>query len=279
MDEQKLSYLDSIFDIKDKTVVITGASSDLGRGIARGFGLAGAQLILVSRSNPSVLISELAADNIVAFNYQADVMDRDRLHETAATVEGKHGPIDVLINMAGGNRSGATTSSERTFFDLSIDEIEEVIALNLFGGAIIPCQSFGRQMTKNPNGGSIINISSMAATRPLTRIVGYAAAKAAVENFTKWLAVSVAQGGSPKLRVNAIAPGFFLSEQNRYLLYDERGQPRKRCESIIEHTPMGRLGSKDDLLGAALFLASAASAFVTGTVIAVDGGFGAFSGV
>jgi len=274
-----MTYLSRLFDIEDRAVVITGASSDLGRGVARGFGFAGARLILISRSDLSSFVKELAADNIVAFSYQSDVMDRDRLLKTAHVLESEHGSPDVLINMAGGNNPGATTSSESTFFDLSVEQIQDVVALNLFGGAVLPCQAFGRSMIKNPDGGSIINVSSMAATRPLTRIVGYSAAKAAVENFTKWLAVTVAKEHCPRVRVNAIAPGFFLSDQNRYLLFDEGEQPTKRCEAIIEHTPMGRLGVKEDLMGAALFLGSKASAFVTGTVIPVDGGFGAFSGV
>lgn len=274
-----MSYLDSLFNVAGKAVVITGASSDLGRGIAWGFGRAGARLILISRGDQAALLSEFAAENIDAYSYKSDVMDPDRLAATVDAIEREHGSVDVLVNMTGGNRPGASTSAERTFFDLDVGEIEQVVALNLFGGAVIPCQAFGRVMSNNPAGGSIINISSMAAARPLTRVVGYAAAKAAVENFTRWLAVSVAQNGAPMLRVNAIAPGFFVSDQNRYLLYNEGGQPTERCRSIVGHTPMGRLGDRDDLIGAALFLGSNASAFVTGTVLAVDGGFGAFSGV
>ena len=274
-----MSYLHGLFDIADKVVLITGASSDLGRGIAYGFGSAGARLVLLSRSDQSSFVRDLSAENIVAASYPADVMNREQLRSTVEVVERDHGPIDVLINMAGGNRPGATTSPERSFFDLRTDDIEEVVNLNLFGGAIIPCQVVGSSMRNNPHGGSIVNVSSMAAGRPLTRIVGYAAAKAAVENFTKWLAVSLAHDGYPSLRVNAIAPGFVLTDQNRYLLFDEMQKPTKRCEAIIGHTPMGRLGASDDLLGAALFLGSSASSFVTGTVIPVDGGFGAFSGV
>ena len=273
-----MSYLGNLFDIAGKVVVITGASSDLGRGLARGFGRAGACLVLLSRSDLSEFVDELKSEDIRAMAYRADVMRADVLSTVVDAVERDHGAIDVLINMAGGNRPGATTSADRSFFDLDIGEMEQVVALNLFGGAVIPCQVVGARMRSNPNGGSIINVSSMAATRPLTRIVGYAAAKAAVDNFTKWLAVSMAQSGYA-VRVNAIAPGFFLTEQNRYLLFDADGQPTPRCRSIIDHPPVGSLGCGDDLVGAAMFLASRASGFVTGTVLAVDGGFGAFSGV
>ena len=173
----------------------------------------------------------------------------------------------------------ATTSSELSFFDLELSSLQKVITLNLFGGAILPAQVFGKVMAENKNGGSIINISSMNALRPLTRILGYSAAKAAVSNFTQWLAVHFAQQYNKKLRVNAIAPGFFHTTQNHYLLFENSGELTDRGKAIINHTPMGEFGKPEDLTGVCIWLASDASRFVTGTVIPVDGGFNAFAGV
>ncbi|MCX7846226.1 MAG: SDR family oxidoreductase, partial [Dictyoglomaceae bacterium] len=165
------------------------------------------------------------------------------------------------------------------FFDLPIEALKKVIDLNLFGGAIIPSQVFGKMMLENKDGGVIINFSSMASFRPLTRTIGYSAAKAAVSNFTQWLAVYIAQEYSPKIRVNAIAPGFLLTKQNRYLLLDENGNLTPRGQAVINHTPMGRFGDPDELIGTIIWLSSPASSFVTGAVIPVDGGFNAYSGV
>jgi len=187
--------------------------------------------------------------------------------------------VDILINAAGGNVKEATTSEELTFFDLPLSAFEKVVGLNLFGGAILPCQVFGRDMVKNEEGGSIINISSMSAFRPLTRTAGYSAAKAAVSNFTKWIANHFTQEYNKKLRINAIAPGFLLTQQNRYLLLDKDGNFTPRAKSIISNTPMGEFGKPEDLIGACVWLASNASRFVTGVVVPIDGGFNAYSGV
>jgi NAD(P)-dependent dehydrogenase (short-subunit alcohol dehydrogenase family) len=212
--------------------------------------------------------------------YKMDVLTLDSINEQCAAIYRDFGEVDVLINGAGGNLKEATTSPELAFFDLPRGALEKVIALNLFGGAILPSQVFGRRMVKNPEGGSIINVSSMNALRPLTRIAGYSAAKAAVSNFTQWLAVHLAQEYNPRLRVNAIAPGFFLTDQNRFLLTDrETGKLTARGEAIIAHTPMRQFGKPDDLVGAVIWLASEASRFVTGVVVPIDGGFSAFSGV
>ena len=188
------------------------------------------------------------------------------------------GPVDILVNGAGGNNPLATTNDTRSFFDLSTEAINSVFSLNAIG-TIQTCRAFGRGMAERKQG-NIINITSMNALRPLTRIPAYSAAKAAVANFTQWLAVHMAQEYSPNIRVNAIAPGFFLTEQNRFLLTDvQSGELTERGQTIINHTPMARLGSPDDLVGTLLWFARPASAFVTGIVVPVDGGFSSFSGV
>ncbi len=173
----------------------------------------------------------------------------------------------------------ATVSPDCSFFDLPLEALQKVVSLNLFGGAIIPSQVIAQLMIENPNGGSIINFSSMVSFRPLTRTIGYSAAKAAVSNFTQWLAVHIAQNYTPKVRVNALAPGFFVTKQNYYLLYKEDGSLTSRGEAILSHTPCGRFGIPEDLLSTVLWLLSPASSFVTGNIVPVDGGFSAFSGV
>ena len=269
-----------IFGLENKTAVITGGAGVLGSKIAEGLGLAGAEIIICDLKNYNETAENLKKKGIKSKGYGINVMLKEKIEETCNAVIKDFGKVDVLINAAGGNMKEATTSKDLSFFDLPIEVMEKVVGLNLFGGAILPSQVFGKYMVKNPEGGSIINISSMNAYRPLTRIPGYSAAKAAVNNFTQWLAVHFAQEYNKKLRVNAIAPGFFLTEQNRYLLTDEKtGKLTPRGESIIAHTPMAEFGTPDDLIGTVVWLASRASRFVTGTVIAVDGGFSAFSGV
>ncbi|RPJ84510.1 MAG: SDR family oxidoreductase, partial [Acidobacteria bacterium] len=207
-----------------------------------------------------------------------DVLDRESLEAACKTVLARFGRIDGLINAAGGNRPQATTGPKQSFFDLPADALRWVFELNLIG-TIIPSQVFGKAMA-DAGDGVILNVSSMNAFRPLTRIAAYSAAKAGVNNFTQWLAVHLAQEYSPRLRVNAIAPGFFLTRQNEFLLVDkETGGMTPRGQSILSHTPMGRFGTPTDILGTVLFLLSPASAFVTGAVIPIDGGFAAFSGV
>jgi NAD(P)-dependent dehydrogenase (short-subunit alcohol dehydrogenase family) len=208
----------------------------------------------------------------------ADVLERETLVEAEETVRAEFGPVDTLINAAGGNNPQATTSIDLAFFDLPEEALHLVLDLNIVG-TILPSQVFGQKMAERGQG-VILNISSMNAYRPLTRIPAYSAAKAGVSNFTQWLAVHMAQEYSPRIRVNAIAPGFFLTVQNRFLLTDEAtGQLTPRGRTIIEHTPMGRFGEPEELLGTVLWLLSPASAFVTGIVVPVDGGFSAFSGV
>jgi NAD(P)-dependent dehydrogenase (short-subunit alcohol dehydrogenase family) len=213
-----------------------------------------------------------------AITVEGDVLKQDTLEKATRAVLSEFGRIDCLINGAGGNNPQATTRPDLTFFGLPEDALRYVFDLNMLG-TILPCQVFGRQMAEQGDG-VILNISSMTAIRPLTRVIGYSAAKAGVNNFTQWLAVHLAQQYSPRIRVNAIAPGFFIGEQNRNMLIDEKnGELTERGQSIIAHTPMGRFGEPDDLIGTVLWLLSPASAFVTGIVVPVDGGFSAFGGV
>jgi NAD(P)-dependent dehydrogenase (short-subunit alcohol dehydrogenase family) len=209
---------------------------------------------------------------------QGDVLQRDDLLKIAMEMIREFGRIDGLVNGAGGNSPQATTRPDQPFFDLPEEALRFVVELNLLG-TLLPTQILGKYMAQQRQG-VILNLSSMSSFRPLTRVVGYSAAKAALNNFTQWLAVHLAQEYSPRLRVNAIAPGFFLTEQNRFLLTDkDTGELTPRGQSIVSHTPMARFGQPDDLLGAALWLLSPASAFVTGIVVPIDGGFSAFSGV
>ena len=232
----------------------------------------------LNASAAEALAAGLRAEGGEAVAVTCDVLDRSSIESAARAVISRFGRVDILVNGAGGNRAEATTGENMRFFDLPAEAIRWVIDLNLMG-TILPSQVFGEIMAEQKVG-VIVNISSMNALRPLTRIAAYSSAKAAVSNFTRWLAVHMAQEYSPAIRVNAIAPGFFLTEQNRYLLTRQKtGEPTPRGRSIIEHTPMGRFGSPEDLLGALLWLVSPASAFVTGIVIPVDGGFSSFSGV
>ncbi len=268
-----------MFSLEGKTVVITGGAGVLGSAIARGLGKVGAKIALCDIVNAEKVAQELKSEGIEAKGYYINVMDIEKIQSCRDEVIKDFGKADILLNAAGGNTKGATTSEELKFFDLPLSALEKVIGLNLFGGAILPSQVFGKDMVKNQNGGSIINISSMNAFRPLTRIPGYSAAKAAVSNFTQWLAVHFAQEYNKKLRVNAIAPGFFLTTQNRFLLTNEDGSLTPRGKTIIAHTPMDKFGDPEDLIGTCVWLASDAAKFVTGIIVPVDGGFSAFSGV
>ena len=268
-----------LFRLKGKTAVVTGGAGVLGFQMARGLGKAGAAIAICDIKNAEEKAGELKDEGITARGYFINVLEKEEIKKCAAAVMKDFPKIDILVNAAGGNMKEATTSKELSFFDLPLSALEKVISLNLFGGAILPSQVFGKFMAENKSGGSIINISSMNAFRPLTRIPGYSAAKAAVNNFTQWLAVHLAQEYNKNLRVNAIAPGFFLTEQNRFLLLDEKGEPTERGKAIVFHTPMGRFGGPEELLGGLIYLASDASKFVTGVVLPIDGGFSAFSGV
>src|SRR2546421_11288517 len=274
-----LDELTRMYDFKGRTVVFTGGTGVLGRVMVRALVGCGASVAVIARDRDraTALLSELkGAGRAVAF--EGDATKRDDLERAAREVVEEFGRVDALVNGAGGNHPQATTSADLSFFDLPEEALRFVFELNLLG-TIFPAQVFGRQMAAQAEG-VILNVSSMSALRPLTRVLGYSAAKAGVNSFTQWLAVHLAQEYSPRIRVNAIAPGFFLTEQNRFLLTDqETGALTARGQSIINHTPMGRFGAPDDLLGTMLWLLSPASSFVTGIVVPVDGGFSAFGGV
>jgi NAD(P)-dependent dehydrogenase (short-subunit alcohol dehydrogenase family) len=268
-----------MFSLEGKTAVITGGAGVLGFAIAQGLGKAGVKIALCDIINADKVAKQLQEQGITAKGYYINVMDIEKIKSCRDEVIKDFGKVDILLNAAGGNTKGATTSEELNFFDLPLPALEKVVGLNLFGGAVLPSQVFGKIMVENKEGGSIINISSMSAFCPLTKVPGYSAAKAAVSNFTQWLAVHFAQEYNKNLRVNAIAPGFFLTTQNRFLLTNKDGSLTPRGETIIAHTPMDKFGDPEDLIGACVWLASDASKFVTGIIVPIDGGFSAFSGV
>src|SRR6266480_5277015 len=275
-----MTTFQTLFDIKDFTAVITGGSGQLGRAMAQCLAEQGVKVAILSlHAETSEKVAErIKAEGGQAIGIACDVLDRAALERTRELVTSIYGPIDILINAAGGNHPHATASKEVPFFDLDVQAVSDVFSTN-FTGTFQSCQVFGRDMAEQGQG-CIVNVTSMSALRPLTRIPAYSAAKAAVANFTQWLAVHMAQEYSPRIRVNAIAPGFFLTEQNRFLMIDAAsGDPTPRGASILHQTPMGRLGDPDDLVGTLLWLASPASSFVTGIVVPVDGGFSSFSGV
>jgi NAD(P)-dependent dehydrogenase (short-subunit alcohol dehydrogenase family) len=268
------------YDFSGRTVVITGATGVLGGELACALAGCRANVAMLDRNlEPGEGLLELMGDGASrAALVPGDVLDAGSLRDAAALIVGRFHRVDALVNMAGGNKAEATTHPGRSFFDLAPDALRSVFDLNLLG-TILPCQVFGRLMAERGEG-VILNVSSMNAFRPLTRIPAYSAAKAGVSNFTQWLAVHMAQEYSPRIRVNALAPGFLLTRQNRFLLTDEQtGALTPRGHTILAHTPMARFGEPSDLFGAALWLLSPASSFVTGAVIPIDGGFSAFSGV
>lgn len=269
-----------MFSLSEKTAVVTGGSGVLGSQMCSALAQAGAKVAVLGTTTEKTTAraNEIIAAGGQAMGAAVDVLSRDSVAAAAERISDAFGRIDILVNAAGGNKPEATTNATRQFFDVPEDALRWVFDLNLLG-TVLPSQIFGKQMAAQ-QAGVIINISSMAALRPLTRVLAYGGAKAAVNNFTQWLAVHMAQEYSPNIRVNAIAPGFFLGEQNRYLLIDqETGELTERGKQIIAHTPLGRFGDPQDLLGVLLWLASDASRFVTGIVVPVDGGFSAYSGV
>ena len=269
----------AFFGARGRTAVIAGGSGQLGGAMASALARAGARVAILARNveATNTVAEAIRKEGGAAIAVACDVLDRAALERSREQVSSAFGPADILVNAAGGNSPAATTTPDRPFFDLDANAVNRVLALN-FTGSLQACQVFGRDMAERRRG-CIVNVTSMSALRPLTRIAAYSAAKAAVANFTQWLAVHMAQEYSPDIRVNALAPGFFLTEQNRYLLTNSDGTLTPRGEAIISHTPAGRMGLPDDLAGTLLWLVSPAAAFVTGVVVPVDGGFAAFSGV
>ena len=271
----------SLFSVEGKTVAITGGAGVLCGSMAKGLAASGAKVCVLDfdEDRAKALCDEIQAAGGTAVCVKTDVLDREQVVKGFEFAVGELGRIDVLINGAGGNKKRATcVPPESLFFDLDPDAVRWVFDLNCLG-TILPSQVFGRHMADRGEG-VIINISSMNAFRPLTRIAAYSAAKAAISNFTQWLSTYMCQNHSTNIRVNAIAPGFFLTEQNRFLLTDEAtGELTPRGQQILDHTPQGRFGDPDDLLGTLVWLISDAAKFVTGIVVPVDGGFSAYSGV
>ncbi len=271
--------------LSGQTALVTGGAGVLGSVMVEALAELGMSVVIMGRNEERALALAESVNSAGgrALGISADVTDRSGLESARARVVDEFGGLEVLINAAGGNHPQATTSDAQSFFDLPAESIKSVFEVNCLG-IIYPCQVFGSlildTVQKGSGYGAIINISSMNAIRPLTRIPAYSAAKAAVSNFTQWLAVHMAQNYTPRIRVNAIAPGFFLTEQNRFLLMDEdTGEFTERGKSIISHTPDGELGHPQDLISTMLWLLDPASRFITGTVIPVDGGFSAYSGV
>ncbi|MFP4546772.1 MAG: SDR family oxidoreductase [Fidelibacterota bacterium] len=272
--------MNNLFDLNDKVICITGGTGVLGSAIAKGLIAAGAKVVLFDRNCPKAreLMERLNGDEKNIFAIKTDVLDKDSIEDSVAKAIDKFGQIDVLINAAGGNHPDATTSAEKAFYELTEKGMKHVFDLNIMG-TIIPSQIVSKHFAERGEG-QILNISSMNAYTPLTRIPAYSAAKAGVSNFTQWLAVHMAQEYSPKIRVNAIAPGFFLTKQNEFLLIDkEKKNLTPRGQAIMNHIPMGNFGNPEQLVGTVRWLLSEAAEYVTGIVVPVDGGFSAFSGV
>lgn len=270
-----------LFSLKDKVVAITGGTGVLGGSFAEYLTAQEAQVLVLGRNEQKISqrVEQLnsLSEYPVAYGYLVDILDETNLKEVLAQIQEKWPQIDGLINAAGGNLPGATVGEGQSVFDVASKDLREVLDLNLMG-TVLPSLAFGKVMAKQ-GFGSIINISSMAAQQTLTRVLGYSMAKAAVDIFTKWMATECSQKLSDKIRVNALAPGFFIGNQNRSLLTHQDGSYTQRGQTIIQNTPMGRFGEASELNGAMHYLLSEASCFVTGTVMAVDGGFSAFSGV
>jgi NAD(P)-dependent dehydrogenase (short-subunit alcohol dehydrogenase family) len=278
--EGNMKRLELDIDLSGEVVVLTGGAGVLCGTMAEALAAKGASVALLDIDGQAAekCAAAIRWSRGQAVAVEANVLERDDIERAARTVEQAIGCPTALINGAGGNKTQATTAPDKEFFDLPADAVRSVLDLN-FLGAFLASQVFGKAMVRAGRG-NIINISSMNALRPLTKIPAYSAAKAAVSNFTQWLAVHMSQSYDNKVRVNAIAPGFFLTQQNRFLLLDEKsGELTPRGRTIIEHTPMGRFGEPEELIGTVLWLLSDSSRFVHGTVIPIDGGFSAFSGV
>lgn len=273
-------YLSELFGLQDKVAVLTGGGGVLCGCMSKAFARAGAKVAVLDLNLETAqrVAQEIVDEGGAALAVQADVLDKDDLLRALRRITEALGPVDILVNGAGGNRKEATTSADLSFFDLPREAFQWVFELN-FLGTLLSSQVFGQQMAER-DCGVILNMASLTALRPLTNVPAYSAAKAAVVSLTQWLAVHMSQHYSKHIRVNALAPGFFLTEQNRYLLIDpQTGEWTARGQQIVDHTPMARFGHPKDLVGAALWLASPNAAFTHGTVLIVDGGFSAYAGV
>ena len=269
--------MENLFDIKDNVTVITGGTGVLGRAIAKYLALNGAKVVILGRKEEigQEIVADIKAAGGQCEFLKTDVMNQEVLQQNCDYIVEKYGRIDTLLNAAGGNMKGATIAPDQNFFDLEASQFQTVLNLNLTG-TVIPTQVFLKPMVAQGKG-SIINFSSMAAFRPMTRVCGYAAAKAGISNFTAFMATECAKKFGEGIRVNAIAPGFFITEQNRSLLTNPDGTFTQRGQDVIRQTPFGRMGDPEELCGTIHYLMSDASKFVTGTVAVVDGGFNAFA--
>ncbi len=271
--------MNEMFSISGKVAVITGAGGVLGSSIARSFASEGARIAAldIRKENVDRVVGELSEINPEVIGIEGNVLDIASLEKVRDEIVAKWGRVDILINVAGGNLPGATLTPEQTVFDMKIEDWEKVTRLNL-DGTVYPSLVFGKVMAENKSG-SIINISSMTAYSAITRVLGYSVAKTGVSNFTQWMAMEMAMKFGDKVRVNAIAPGFFIGDQNRAILINPDGSLTERSKKVIAKTPMGRFGDITELNGAVQFLCSDAASFITGVVLPVDGGFSSFSGV
>lgn len=269
--------MNDLFSIKDQVIVITGGTGVLGRCIGSHLACEGAKVVLLGRNGEvgNALVDDIRQKGGEAIFLTTDVMNKEVVEQNLKDILDRYGRVDALLNAAGGNMPGATIPPEGTLFDVRIDEFQKVLNVNLTG-TIIPTQVFLKPMVE-AGSGSIVNFSSMAAFRPLTRVMGYAAAKAGISNFTAFLANEIATKFTPRIRVNAIAPGFFLTNQNRALLTNPDGSLTARGQDVIRQTPFKRFGRPEELCGTIQYLVSEASSFVTGTVAIVDGGFNCFA--
>ena len=272
--------VNELFGLEGKVAVVTGGGGVLCGTLSRALARASVKVAVLDilPDAAEAVVADIEADGGVGLAVTCDVLDKESIEAASEAVRAEFGQVDILINGAGGNKKQASTSETKAFFDLPVDAVQWVFNLN-FIGTLLPSQVFGKLMAERGEG-VILNVSSMNAFRPLTRIPAYSGAKAAVSNFTQWLAVHMNQEYASDIRVNAIAPGFFLTEQNRFLLTDEQsGDLTPRGQTIINHTPMGRFGDPDDLISTVIWLLSDGAQFVTGIVVPIDGGFSAFSGV
>ncbi|MCF8362968.1 MAG: SDR family oxidoreductase [Prolixibacteraceae bacterium] len=274
-----MSYLEKLFNLDGKVAVLTGGGGVLASEIGGGLAKAGVKIVFLDINEEAAInaAKEIERQGGTAIGLKTNVLDMDALKETRQLILDKFGKIDLLLNAAGGNMPGANITPDKTVFDLDIGDLDKVTDLN-FKGTVLPSIVFGEVMASQKSG-NIINISSMAAMQSITMVLGYSAAKAAVSNFTSWMAMELSMKYEGSVRVNAIAPGFFVTHQNRAVLLNEDGSLTERSNKVIANTPMGRFGEASELIGAVLYLASDSASFVTGVVLPVDGGFSSFSGV